>query len=65
LCRAVHENSSDASLVCNIQRALQEHLKNIISDVEHSERRIAELEREIETLRLQPGPISNGMYMIC
>jgi hypothetical protein len=65
LCRAGHDKGSDASLVCNIQRALQEHLRNLINDVEHSERRIAELEREVDSLRLQPGPISNGMYMMC
>jgi hypothetical protein len=34
---------------------------NLINEVEHSERRIAELEREVDFLRMQPGPISNGM----
>ncbi|PSN45328.1 hypothetical protein C0J52_18061 [Blattella germanica] len=61
--RAGHEMSSDASLVCKIQRALQEHLRNLINDVERSERRIAELEKEIDTIRLQPGPISNEVLL--
>jgi hypothetical protein len=61
LCRAGHEKISDASLVCNIQRALQEHLQNLINDIEHSEKRITELEKEVDALTLLPGPISNGM----
>ncbi|KDR11421.1 BRCA1-A complex subunit Abraxas [Zootermopsis nevadensis] len=60
---AAHEKGSDASLVCNIQRALQEHMKNLISDIEHSERRISELEREIVTLRLHPGLISDEIVL--
>ncbi|KAJ4431513.1 hypothetical protein ANN_20111 [Periplaneta americana] len=61
--RASSEMSSDASLVCNIQKALQEHLRNLINDVEHSERKIAELEREVDSLRSQPGPISNEILL--
>ena len=58
--RAEHDMSSDASLVCNIQRALQEHLWDLIKDVEKSEKRIAELEKEVDSLRTQTGPLSNG-----
>lgn len=36
-------------------------MQNLINDIEHSERRITELEKEVDTLRLLPGPISNGM----
>lgn len=61
--RARHEESSDASLVCNIQRALQEYMWNLINEVEHSERRIAELEKEVDSLRMQPGPISNEILL--
>jgi hypothetical protein len=61
--RAGHERISDASLVCNIQRALQEHLQNLINDIEHSERRITELEKEVDALRLLQGPISNEILL--
>lgn len=47
--------------MCDIQRALQEHLQKLINDIEHSERKITELEKEVDALRLLPGPISNGM----
>jgi len=58
-----HERISDASLVCDIQRALQEHLQKLINDIEHSERKITELEKEVDALRLLPGPISNEILL--
>ncbi|KAJ9592245.1 hypothetical protein L9F63_001246 [Diploptera punctata] len=61
--RSGHDASSDASLVCNIQKALQEHLRSLIRDVELSDKRIADLEMEIDSLRLQAPPLSNEVLL--
>ncbi|KAK7793820.1 hypothetical protein R5R35_014323 [Gryllus longicercus] len=58
-----HESGSDAALVCHIQRALQEHLRRLINDVAQSEIRVAELEKEVDMLRQQPGPMPNEVLL--
>lgn len=58
-----HNSGSDAALVCHIQKALQNHLRTLINDVALSEIKVAELEKEVEMLRQQSGPLSNEVLL--
>nr|CAD7402305.1 unnamed protein product [Timema poppensis] len=57
--KAEHQKGSDVDLILSIQKALQEHLVQLVHDVRKSERDIAELQKEVEALRSQSGPLPN------
>nr|CAD7587256.1 unnamed protein product [Timema genevievae] len=61
--KAEHQKGSDVDLILSIQKALQEHLVQLVHDVRKSERDIAELQKEVEALRSQSGPLPNEILL--
>ncbi|XP_063221205.1 BRCA1-A complex subunit Abraxas 1-like [Bacillus rossius redtenbacheri] len=61
--RSSYRDSSPKDLMLRVQRALQDHLRNLLTDVEAVENDITDMEAQIASLRAHVGSVPNEILL--